>query len=169
MATLNAALANVQANINTGRSSQDSSARSVAAADAKPSSRKEKAKEKELDNDGGGSGSGGGGGGGGGGGSFELSEEDENAPILVYCRLRPSRGNAASKSLLALDPEEKRVEFNVPKSAEGGNINNTRESFKFNFNGLFDEKANQEDIFEGIGKRVVDNVISGYNGTIFGQ
>lgn len=34
-------------------------------------------------------------------------------------------------------------------------------------NGLFDQSTTQEQIFDGIAKRVVDNVIEGYNGTIF--
>ena len=30
--------------------------------------------------------------------------------------------------------------------------------------GLFDESTTQEDIFEGVGKRVLENVTAGYNG-----
>jgi hypothetical protein len=160
MSSLNAALSSVRDSLHSSRSdataaSSDSSARSVIAEVNKKGSKKDATD------------SGGSGGGGGGGGKQELSAEDEASPILVFCRIRPSRGSAAPKQMLALDTEEKQVEFNVPKATDNGStVNNTRENFKFHFNGLFDESTTQEDIFEGIGKRVVDNVIAGYNGFV---
>lgn len=98
---------------------------------------------------------------------------DEDAPILVYCRIRPSRGNAANKSLLNVDDSGGKVEIRVPKVVDplsaSGEVNNTREAFEFQFSHIFPEKTTQEEMFDGIGKRVVDNVLKGYNGTIFGQ
>ena len=37
-------------------------------------------------------------------------------------------------------------------------------AFKFNFNGIFDQSTTQKQIFDSIGRKVIDNVTAGYNG-----
>lgn len=62
------------------------------------------------------------------------------------------------------------VDFHVPRDANssGGNvINNKKELYSFKMNRIFDDTATQEQVFEGIGKPVVENVLQGFNGTIF--
>lgn len=111
-----------------------------------------------------------GGGGGGGGVGLQLTPEEEEAPILVYARLRPPRRNtpsATSSNLLQLDPGENRVDIRLPRSSEAGVVNHSKEEWKFQFNGIFDDSTTQEQIFDGVARRVVDNVLNGYNGTIF--
>lgn len=72
---------------------------------------------------------------------------DENAPILVFCRIRPSRGAGVSKEVLAVDADERRVEFKIPRAvdpgAPSGQPNNTKESFKFNFVRQHDMKGDE--------------------------
>lgn len=46
-------------------------------------------------------------------------------------------------------------------------INNKKELYSFKMNRIFDDTATQEQLFEGIGKPVVENVLQGFNGTIF--
>jgi kinesin family protein 6/9 len=48
-----------------------------------------------------------------------------------------------------------------------GYINNKKEVYEFKMNHIFDGTATQEDVFNGIGKKVVTNVLEGFNGTIF--
>jgi kinesin family protein 6/9 len=46
-------------------------------------------------------------------------------------------------------------------------INNNREEFHYKFNEIFDYQANQEEIFDKVGKGVVEQALKGINGTIF--
>ncbi|XP_078398840.1 kinesin-like protein KIF6 [Cetorhinus maximus] len=86
--------------------------------------------------------------------------------IQIYARLRPTKKPIALYSL-AEDGGGPVLEFVVPHDAADGFINNKRESYKFKFRKIFDQGAKQEEIFESIAKPVAENVLAGYNGTIF--
>ena len=45
------------------------------------------------------------------------------------------------------------VDFDIPLEEIKGHVNNTRQSYNFKFNGLFDMKASQEEVFDGIGSK----------------
>jgi kinesin family protein 6/9 len=64
-------------------------------------------------------------------------------------------------------PDKRSVEFRIPRDLAGGYINNKQEQYEFKMNHIFDADATQADIFDGIGKKVVQNVLDGFNGTIF--
>uniref|UniRef100_A0A667XYY4 Kinesin-like protein n=1 Tax=Myripristis murdjan TaxID=586833 RepID=A0A667XYY4_9TELE len=70
-------------------------------------------------------------------------------------------------TLINLEQTGASLEFVVPKDVADGFVNNKRESYKFRFQKVFDQAANQEEIFETIAKPVADSVLAGYNGTIF--
>lgn len=55
----------------------------------------------------------------------------------------------------------------MPHESASGYVNNKRESYDFHMTHIFPPSATQEDIFEGIGKPVIENVLKGWNGTIF--
>ncbi len=59
--------------------------------------------------------------------------------------------------------------LNVPKTeAEAKDlVYNKKELFKFRFDTIFPPTARQEEIFEGVAQPVADQVLEGYNGTIF--
>lgn len=59
------------------------------------------------------------------------------------------------------------ISFTVPKDLADGYINNKREVYKFRFNKVFDQDCKQDEVFEEVAQGVIDNVLSGYNGTIF--
>ncbi|XP_059838776.1 kinesin-like protein KIF6 isoform X2 [Hypanus sabinus] len=86
--------------------------------------------------------------------------------IRIFARLRPTKRPVA---LYSLDDDNgiSVLEFVVPHDAADGFINNKRESYKFKFQQIFDQGAKQEEIFENIAKPVAENVLAGYNGTIF--
>ena len=67
-----------------------------------------------------------------------------------------------------LCPDRRSVEFHVPREVSSGLVNNKKELYEFKMQHIFDDTATQQDIFEGIGKKVVENVLEGFNGTIFG-
>ncbi|XP_078254896.1 kinesin-like protein KIF6 isoform X2 [Rhinoraja longicauda] len=85
--------------------------------------------------------------------------------IRVFGRLRPCR----RPTVYSLDEDNGSsvLEFVVPHDAADGFINNKRESYKFKFQQIFDQGAKQEEIFENIAQPVAENVLAGYNGTIF--
>jgi len=89
--------------------------------------------------------------------------------IKIFCRVKPSR----SKSLVVYNVDEETnladksaLELFVPKDTDLY-INNKKEKHVFGFNNIFDQKTNQDTVFNEVAKGVVDNVLSGYNGTIF--
>ena len=46
-------------------------------------------------------------------------------------------------------------------------VDNTLDQQQYYFNDIFGMEVNQEGIFEGLAKEVVDSTLEGYNGTIF--
>ncbi|KAI4488048.1 hypothetical protein M0804_004896 [Polistes exclamans] len=46
-------------------------------------------------------------------------------------------------------------------------IDHRPESWIFSFHRIIEEEANQQDVFENIGRPVIDSVLDGYNGTVF--
>uniref|UniRef100_A0A452TGH0 Kinesin-like protein n=1 Tax=Ursus maritimus TaxID=29073 RepID=A0A452TGH0_URSMA len=74
------------------------------------------------------------------------------------------------KAIYSIDDDEKltpSLEIILPRDLADGFVNNKRESYKFKFQKIFDQGANQETIFENIAKPVAESVLAGYNGTIF--
>jgi hypothetical protein len=94
--------------------------------------------------------------------SFTRLEGSGSSQIEVFGRMRPSAKLARNQ--FHLDKQEKNVEFRVPKDQAAGYINNKKELYEFQFNGLFDPSATQEEVFEIVGKPVVHSVLQGYNG-----
>uniref|UniRef100_A0A667XS17 Kinesin-like protein n=1 Tax=Myripristis murdjan TaxID=586833 RepID=A0A667XS17_9TELE len=79
----------------------------------------------------------------------------------------PREGLDPTLKTTGLEQTGASLEFVVPKDVADGFVNNKRESYKFRFQKVFDQAANQEEIFETIAKPVADSVLAGYNGTIF--
>ena len=86
----------------------------------------------------------------------------DNSQIEVYGRLRPSAKN--DKTTTVLHDDRRGVEFRIPRELAGGSVNNKKELYEFKMNHIFDETAKQQDVFDGIGKQVVQNVLDGFNG-----
>ncbi|CAF1404841.1 unnamed protein product [Adineta steineri] len=86
--------------------------------------------------------------------------------IQIFCRIKPTKSKT---SVYEINPVEDGAHLSVmiPKEATDGYINNKKEDFRFRFRQIFDQTAKQEDVFALVARPVIDNVISGYNGTIF--
>lgn len=88
--------------------------------------------------------------------------------IQIYARIKPTKGRTGD---YGCDDDEDDglscVSFNVPKNLAKDYINNKKEIYKFRFNKAFEKSTKQDDVFEYVAKGVIDNVLSGYNGTIF--
>ncbi|NWU93888.1 KIF6 protein, partial [Upupa epops] len=89
--------------------------------------------------------------------------------IRVYARLKPL-GRRQQAGIYSVDYDEKSVsslEIIVPHDLADGFVNNKRESYKFKFQEIFDQEANQDVVFDSIAKPVAECALAGYNGTIF--
>src|SRR4051812_30905988 len=90
--------------------------------------------------------------------SVTFGSGGENSQIEVYGRIRPSPKNDAT--VCQLDSSAHSIEFRLPRDyATSGYINNKKELYDFKMTHIFNEKSTQSDIFEGIGKKVVMNVL----------
>ncbi|XP_033735819.1 kinesin-like protein KIF6 [Pecten maximus] len=87
--------------------------------------------------------------------------------IQIFARVKPTRSKAGLYDLDDDDDGQPRLTFTVPRDLAKGFINNKKENYKFRFKQVFDQTSKQDDIFVAVSKPVVDNVLSGYNGTIF--
>ncbi|XP_078675043.1 kinesin-like protein KIF6 isoform X2 [Branchiostoma floridae x Branchiostoma belcheri] len=86
--------------------------------------------------------------------------------IKIFCRVKPTKGKTG---LYEVDEEESggpKLSFFVPKD-QSQIVNNTKEEYNFRFQRVFEQQTKQEEVFEHVAQPVVDNAISGYNGTIF--
>ncbi|TSM77407.1 Kinesin-like protein KIF6 [Bagarius yarrelli] len=90
--------------------------------------------------------------------------------VFIGQRVEEVLIHAGLITVYCVDNEEQRggsLEFVIPRDLTDGFINNKRESYRFRFQKVFDQRAEQEEIFEAIAKPVANNVLAGYNGTIF--
>ena len=84
--------------------------------------------------------------------------------ISIFLRVRPTK---KPSGYFNFDREEGKVDFEIPVEQIQGHVNNTRQNYKFKFNGLFDMKANQEEVFDGVAVQAVTSALAGFNSTIF--
>lgn len=67
----------------------------------------------------------------------------ENSNIDIYLRVKPV---AKPSSQVVLDQAENKLEFNIPREASAGFVNNQREHYEFRFNGLLLPDAKQDEV-----------------------
>ncbi len=95
------------------------------------------------------------------------NEEDESATsigIRVYLRIRPSP--CPSNHFHVDDIDLNTIAIKIPKQ-EDKIVNNSKNTYKFHFNGILDEKVTQKDVFKSVGIPAIKNALEGYNSTIF--
>ena len=71
------------------------------------------------------------------------SKVGESSNIDIYLRIRPV---AKASNQLLVDHTENKVEFNLPRSAGAGYVNNQREHYEFRFNGVIGAEAKQDEV-----------------------
>ncbi|XP_046848638.1 kinesin-like protein KIF6 isoform X2 [Xenia sp. Carnegie-2017] len=87
--------------------------------------------------------------------------------IEIFARVKPGKGRLGEYDCEHEDDGYSYVSLNIPKDLARDFINNKKETYKFRFNKAFDKEVKQDEIFEHVAKGVIDNVLCGYNGTIF--
>ena len=91
--------------------------------------------------------------------------------IKIFCRIRPSIKSNQIGNFFVKSPETSKesyaISFQIPKNANDGMVNNKKEVYHFKFNQIFQNQTEQDEVFSNVASPVIDNVIQGYNGTIF--
>ncbi|KAI8590910.1 P-loop containing nucleoside triphosphate hydrolase protein [Geranomyces variabilis] len=88
--------------------------------------------------------------------------------VRVVVRTRPTAELA--DDLIKFTPDRKAIHIHIPKSVEGGYINNQQEDWDFRFDNLL-HNASQEAVYEECVNAIMKGLLDGYNGTImaYGQ
>jgi len=91
--------------------------------------------------------------------------------IRCFLRLRPhdnKKGGSTGRYELQHTFDDSTVSFHLDRrTAEDFGVNSSREDFTFRFDRIFDQNATQEEVFEAVAKECCQNVLSGYNSTVF--
>ncbi|XP_062523206.1 LOW QUALITY PROTEIN: kinesin-like protein KIF6, partial [Corticium candelabrum] len=87
--------------------------------------------------------------------------------IRIFCRIKPTNAKTGLYEVTLTRQNAPHVTFYIPRSESDGLVNNRREAYPFKFNKVFDQQTSQDEVFERVAKEVIDNVLAGYNGTIF--
>ena len=89
--------------------------------------------------------------------------------IRVYCRIRPVVGVATlvEYRLHNEDRNSGKLEVFVPEPLTARSSHNKASSYKFSFNHIFDQDAEQETVYQIAAKPILDKALLGYNGTVF--
>ncbi|KAI8822057.1 P-loop containing nucleoside triphosphate hydrolase protein [Fimicolochytrium jonesii] len=88
--------------------------------------------------------------------------------VKVVVRTRPTADIA--EHMVQFSPDRKAVHVHIPKSAEGGFINNQQEDWDFRFDSVL-HNASQEAVYDECASSILKGLMEGYNGTImaYGQ
>lgn len=87
--------------------------------------------------------------------------------IQIFARIKPTKAKTALFEINDDASCSSILQFIVPKDLAGGFVNNKKESYKFKFQNVFDQSTKQETVFNEVSQPVINNVLAGYNGTIF--
>lgn len=82
--------------------------------------------------------------------------------ILTYLRVRRTR---KPSEYIYLEPNS--ILFSLPKTNLLEHVNNKKLQQTFQFNGVFNADATQDEVFEEVGVPAVQNALKGFNSTIF--
>lgn len=96
---------------------------------------------------------------------MQKKKQGGDGNIQVYVRIRPSKQSSNYFAVDELDHDS--LTFNLPDSYKSEYINNTKLKHSFNFNGILEMKASQEDVFKTVGVEAVQNALDGFNSTVF--
>jgi kinesin family member 6/9 len=84
--------------------------------------------------------------------------------VEIYLRLKPVR---APSPCVSIDVSENQCVFDIPRDDLAGYVNNQREKYAFQFNGVLAPDAQQDEVFERCAAKVVTGALDGFNGTVF--
>ena len=86
--------------------------------------------------------------------------------VEIYLRLKPVR---APSPCVSIDVSENQCVFDIPRDDLAGYVNNQREKYAFQFNGVLAPDVQQDEVFERFAAKVVTGALDGFNGTVFAK
>jgi len=93
-----------------------------------------------------------------------MKEKNTTDGIQIFLRIRPSK---KAKGYVDVDEaDNSALNFHIPKN-DDLIVNNTRENYRFKFNGILPQQTQQEEVFDKVGRQAVSNALDGFNSTIF--
>ena len=105
------------------------------------------------------------------------SEEKDDAPtkrksegITVYLRMRPTKHPSKFYDVGDNEGKGQSLRWDIPPDAvtrDGEYINNTKTQWAFKFDQVLPMDISQAQVFDRVGKNVVQNALDGYNSTVF--
>ncbi|GBG27530.1 Kinesin-like protein KIF6 [Hondaea fermentalgiana] len=94
--------------------------------------------------------------------SAQVMPPPENG-IRVYLRVRPTK---RPSGFLRLDDDDpSRVDFEIPPDVAASH--NAKSTYKFKFNGIIDQDAKQDEVFDRVAKDAALSAMEGFNATVF--
>ena len=105
--------------------------------------------------------------------SFVYMSKDSAAEgnIQTFLRIRPSKKPSGYFSIVDEDEEGRSVkgslQVTLPDNFKSDYVNNSLLKHSFQFNGVIDMSASQEEVFDRVGVAAVQNALDGFNSTIF--
>ena len=104
-------------------------------------------------------------------------EEKDDAPakkksegITVYLRMRPTKHPSKFYDVGDNEGRGQSLRWDIPADAvtkDGEYINNTKTQWAFKFDQVLPMDISQAQVFDRVGKHVVQNALDGYNSTVF--
>jgi len=91
--------------------------------------------------------------------------DSSESSIEIFLRVRPSLRKPGYFQVDDIDTN--RINFRLPLHSEHDVVNNSRTHYGFQFNGILDQNADQDDVFRRVGLPAVKSVLEGFNSTIF--
>ena len=105
------------------------------------------------------------------------SEEKDDAPtkkksegITVFLRMRPTKHPSKFYDVGDNEGKGQSLRWDIPPDAvtkDGEYINNTKTQWAFKFDQVLPMDISQAQVFDRVGKNVVQNALDGYNSTVF--
>ncbi|THD26610.1 kinesin protein KIF6 [Fasciola hepatica] len=87
--------------------------------------------------------------------------------IQIYLRFRPPTRKISKYDIEDDGLEKPRVIFQTNRLTNSPTVHNRMEAHRFHFDAIFNVEHGQDEVFDAVSKPVIDQVLSGYNGTIF--
>jgi len=101
-----------------------------------------------------------------------MGDDESSGGIAVFLRVKPSklppcvRISDFDENVVKFSKQLKQKELEL-NNRVSYNVNNSKSDYAFSFNGIFNQEATQEEVFKKVGLPSVQNVMQGYNSTIF--
>lgn len=101
-------------------------------------------------------------------GGGDSPDQSENIKVVARCRpMSKKEMEHNCTSIVQFDHASKTITVDMPASQERSPMAAQAESKMFTFHHAFSTESSQEEVYNAVARPIVENVLEGYNGTIF--